>query len=171
MAKFRHFEESRVHLGVGEIHIQEVDDGVHLTISEEIDHSIRIGIPDEHGISYNYWRDIVRALREEEPIKMAEDVVELDEIDEVGLKEEAGTTKRPLRPVFVQYKDNDIEWIAIKLKDSNADPFLVSWEKNSDMPIPVVSFNLDLIDKSTKIGQTVFYQEFQKICKKVLAGS
>lgn len=173
MAKFRHFEESRVRLGVGEIHIQEVDDGVNLTISEEIDDSIRIGIPDEHGTTYDYWRNIVKKLTDQstifamdDSVEMAEDVVDIDEI-----KDKKSDTITKLRPNFVQYKDDQTEWIALHLKASNGDDLLISWEKDSDAPIPLITFNLDVIKKVSKIGQTAFYQEFQKICNRVLAGT
>ena len=165
MAKFRHFEESRIHIGVGEIHVQEVDDGVHISISEEVDHSIRIGIPDQHGTSYNYWRDIVKQLRGEDTIKMSEDVVELEEDD---LKQEV---KKQLRPRFVHYKDKNIEFIAIELKDMNDETFLLSWEKNSDMPMPMTVFDPEIIKNTNQLGRVVFYQEFKKICDKVVSGS
>jgi hypothetical protein len=164
MAKFRHFEESRIQLGVGEVHIQEVSDGVHLTISEEIEHSIRLGIPNEHGTTYNYWRDIVNILKDDEDsIKLASAIVELEDSD---LNQEE--LPKPLRPEFVNFSDNNIDWIGIKLLTSNGDPILVCWEKGSGIPIPTISFNLDWIKKATKIGQSVFYQELAKVCSKVL---
>lgn len=174
MSKFRHFEESRIHLGVGEIHIQEVNDGVHVTISEEIDHSIRLGIPDEHGISYNYWRDLVKHFKdateverpESEELKMSEDVVELEEDD---LKQEE--KKKVLRPKFIEYKDKDLEFIGIEFKDMNNDKFIISWEKDSDMPVPMTTYDLDVINSASQIGRVVFYQEMQKICDKVVSGS
>ena len=172
MAKFRHFEESRIQLGVGEVHIQEVSDGVHLTISEEVDNSIRLGIPDKHGVNYNYWRDIVKILREKEDtifeldkdVELAEGPIELAED-----KQDGTTPKHTMRPELVRYFDKqETEWIAIKLVSPNGDQILVSWETKTDNPIPTISFNLDLIKSSKKIGRTTFYEELKAVCDRIL---
>lgn len=175
MAKFRHFEESRVSLGVGEIHIQEVDDGVHLTISEEIDNSIRLGIPDKHGTTYDYWRNIVKKLTDQESIfsvddsvEMAKDTLRFDEEDDDKQKGEEVPVTTKMRPELIQYEDKGSKWIGIKLVGPGGDTILVSWETGVDMPIPNISFNLDLIKKATKISRNVFYKELQTICKQVL---
>ncbi len=178
MAKFRHFEESRVSLGVGEIHIQEVDDGVHLTISEEIDDSIRLGIPSEHGTTYDYWRNIVKKLTDQESIfsveevEMADSALRFDEEDEKQESEKQKGEEVPvttkMRPELIQYEDKGSKWIGIKLVGPNGDTILVSWETGVDMPIPNISFNLDLIKKATKTSRNVFYKELQTICKQVL---
>jgi hypothetical protein len=164
MAKFRHFEESRIHLGVGELHIQEVDDGVHISISEEIDHSIRIGIPDEHGTSYNYWRDIVKKLKQDDDLELATDIIELEE--ETDEKKER-IAKR-IRPQFVSYSHEGSDWIGIKIVTPEGDPILITWEKGSNVPIPLVTFNLDLIKIAKSIGQSLFYQELKKVCDEIV---
>ncbi|MDX1700380.1 MAG: hypothetical protein R3250_07165 [Melioribacteraceae bacterium] len=173
MPKFRHFEESRVRLGVGEIHIQEVDDGVHLTIEEEQKHSIRLGIPDEHGTTYNYWTDIIKKLTDQdtifsvEEVEMADSPLKFDEEDEK--KEDASSLTTKMRPELIQYEDKGSKWIGIKLVGPGGDTILVSWETETDMPIPSISFNLDLIKKANKISRKVFYKELQTICNQVLA--
>jgi len=66
MKKIKTFEEARINIdgGCAEVHIAETGDNVfNITIKEDVDKKLRIGIPDEHGISYMFFEDIVDIVK------------------------------------------------------------------------------------------------------------
>jgi len=66
MKKIRMFEEARINIdgGYGEVHIAEsTDESFDITLKESVDKKLRIGIPDEHGISYMFFEEIVDIIK------------------------------------------------------------------------------------------------------------
>lgn len=62
MSKFRTFDIKRIVFKDNEVFLREEDDATHISISEVIPDSIRVGIPNDHGVTYHYWKDIVRIV-------------------------------------------------------------------------------------------------------------
>jgi len=63
--KIKSLEEKRIIIdgGYGEIHIAEASDGCFdITVSEMVDNKLRIGIPDNHGTTYTFWKDIKKKM-------------------------------------------------------------------------------------------------------------
>ena len=64
MSKFRTFDIKRVVFGDNEVFLREESDAVHISINQAHEDSIRIGIPNKHGITYHYWKDIVKIMNQ-----------------------------------------------------------------------------------------------------------
>ena len=62
MSKFRTFDIKRIVFGDNEVFLREESDAVHININQTHEHSILIGIPNKHGITYMYWDDIKRVM-------------------------------------------------------------------------------------------------------------
>ncbi len=66
MSKFRTFDMKRIVFDDNEVFLREEGDATHISISENIEDSIRVGIPNEHGVTYHYWKDIVKIMNQVE---------------------------------------------------------------------------------------------------------
>jgi hypothetical protein len=64
MSKFRVFDMKRILFDDNEIYLREESDATHISISETIPDSIRVGIPNKHGVTYHYWKDIVKIMNQ-----------------------------------------------------------------------------------------------------------
>ena len=62
MSKFNVFDMKRITFEDNEVFLREESDAVHISISQVHEDSIRIGIPNKHGITYHYWKDIVKIM-------------------------------------------------------------------------------------------------------------
>lgn len=66
MSKFQCFDIKKIIFKDNEILLQEESDALHISISQIHEDSIRIGIPNKHGITYHYWKDIVKIMNQVE---------------------------------------------------------------------------------------------------------
>lgn len=62
MSKFQTYDIKKILFNDNEVFLREESDATHISISEVIPDSIRVGIPNEHGITYHYWKDIVKIV-------------------------------------------------------------------------------------------------------------
>lgn len=69
MDKFRVFDMKKITFDDNEIYLQEECDATHISINQMKEDSIRIGIPNEHGVTYHYWKQIVKIMNKHDGAK------------------------------------------------------------------------------------------------------
>ncbi len=93
--KIKSLEEKRIIIdnGYGEIHIAEASDGCFdITVSEAVDNKLRIGIPDDNGTTYMFWKDIKKKMLTPD-IGQVEDEVPEEEVLEEEKRVSDGSQK------------------------------------------------------------------------------